>query len=343
MRLTRLREILFRRPRYRITRGGSLYLLTMALTGAGAFLAGNNLLFLLFAAMMALLMVSGFISRLSLAGLELELLLPEHVSARAQTRARIRIRNLKRFSASWSIELSGRAGAGSPPILMAPLYFPYVGGRSTAEVAVSVVFPRRGRHQENLFLLSTSFPFGFVRRAASVALHHETVVYPALEPHEEMDLLLEEMTSTAQAMSRGTGNDFLRIRPWQTGDDARHTDWKSTARTGSIHVREFSRDERRPVELWFDRHIEPGQEREFEEMIERCAFLVWELARRKLDMIFRTEATTLALSGGVGVYDILKVLSLMEPCLKGNRQSPGNPADEAGLQVVFSAQSRRSE
>ena len=64
-------------------------MLALALTGAGAFLSGNNLLFLVFAAMMALLLVSGFISRLVLSGLELELLLPENVSARMPTAARI--------------------------------------------------------------------------------------------------------------------------------------------------------------------------------------------------------------------------------------------------------------
>ena len=55
--------------------------------------------------MMALLLVSGFISRLVLSGLELELLLPEHVSARMPTAARVRIRNLKWLTPSFSIEL----------------------------------------------------------------------------------------------------------------------------------------------------------------------------------------------------------------------------------------------
>src|SRR5580698_6424364 len=98
-------------------RGGVLFLAALALTGAGAFYSGNNLVFLIFAAMMALLLVSGFISRLVLSGLELELLLPEHVSARMPAAARIRIRNLKRLTPSFSIELSGA------PILKEPVYF----------------------------------------------------------------------------------------------------------------------------------------------------------------------------------------------------------------------------
>src|SRR5580698_10919402 len=106
-----------RRVRYRVMPAGVLFMLALGLTGAGAFLSGNNLLFLVFAAMMALLLVSGFISRLVLSGLELELLLPENVSARMPTAARVRIRNLKRLTPSFSIELSGA------PILKEPVYF----------------------------------------------------------------------------------------------------------------------------------------------------------------------------------------------------------------------------
>src|SRR6202451_4867051 len=95
-----------RRVRARVMRAGALFMLALALTGAGAFLSGNNLLFLVFSAMLALLLVSGFISRLMLAGLEIELLLPEHVSARVPVPVRVRIRNLKRLTPSFSIELA---------------------------------------------------------------------------------------------------------------------------------------------------------------------------------------------------------------------------------------------
>ena len=147
-----------RRVRYRVMRGGVLFIAALMLTGAGAFLSGNNLLFLIFAAMMALLLVSGFISRLVLSGLELELLLPEHVSARMPTAAKVRLRNLKPFTPSFSIELAG-------DILANSTYFPMIPGQKTIEAAVEVVFPYRGGHKENLFSLSTKFPFGFLRKS----------------------------------------------------------------------------------------------------------------------------------------------------------------------------------
>src|SRR5580693_7086017 len=150
-------ESILGRVRYRVTRGGLLFALALILTGAGAFVSANNLLFLVFSAMLALLLVSGFLSRLVLSGLELELLLPEHVSARATTPARVRIRNLKRLTPSFSIELAGRRDAVShtPSILNTPLYFPIIPGQGVIEAAIEVTFAFRGRHRENLFAIST--------------------------------------------------------------------------------------------------------------------------------------------------------------------------------------------
>ncbi len=240
------------RLRYRITRGGFLFVVALAFTGAGAFLSGNNLLFLVFSAMLALLLVSGFISRLVLAGLELELLLPEHVSARMPTSARVRIRNLKRLTPSFSIELSGA------PILRDPVYFPLIPGRATVEAAIQVVFPHRGRHRENLFVIATKFPFGFLRKSTTVALRRETIVYPALDPREGMEVLLDSISGDIESRSRGDGRDFYRIRPYEAQDSARHVDWKSSAHTGTLQVREFTRDQHRTVEIFFDRRIAPG-------------------------------------------------------------------------------------
>jgi hypothetical protein len=77
-------------------------------------------MFLILAAMLATLLISGFVSRLGLAGLELNLMLPEHISARRKVRAGIRLKNLKSWIPSFSIHLAGAAESGFDSIL----YFP---------------------------------------------------------------------------------------------------------------------------------------------------------------------------------------------------------------------------
>ena len=81
------RSSLARRVRYKVTRGGLLFSFGILLVGLAAILSANNLLFLIAAAMLATLLVSGFVSRLSLAGLELDFLAPEHVSPAAASPA----------------------------------------------------------------------------------------------------------------------------------------------------------------------------------------------------------------------------------------------------------------
>jgi uncharacterized protein (DUF58 family) len=318
--------MLRRRVRSRVMRGGLLFLLALTLTGAGAFLSGNNLLFLVFAAMLALVLVSGFISRLVLSGLELELLLPEHVSARMVTAARVRIRNIKWMTPSFSIELAGRTSKS--------VYFPMIPGRSTVEIPINVVFPQRGRHQENLFTLSTRFPFGFLQKSARVALRRETIVYPALEPRPGMEVLLASIAGELETYLRGDGHDFYRVRPYEPQDNARHVDWKSTAHAGGLQVREFTRDQQGVVEIFFDRRIAAGEDARFEEMVENCAFVVWGLAEREARVRFRSDRFEMALPEEGEVYDLLRFLALVTPAVGAPAVDWG--AEDSHLRVVFS-------
>src|SRR5215469_12077546 len=167
----------FRRMRYRITRGGIAFAVALLLIAGAAALTANNLLFLIAAAMLATLMVSGFVSRLSLAGLQVELLLPQHISARRPTAARIRLRNLKWLMPSVSIQISGAPIDGQESILRTPIYYPLLPGRTAIEEEAEVYFPRRGEHGHNLFVFTTSFPFGFIEKKINVTLRRDTLVY----------------------------------------------------------------------------------------------------------------------------------------------------------------------
>jgi uncharacterized protein (DUF58 family) len=344
--LQRLRVLIHRRVRYRVTRGGALFALALVLTGAGAFLSANNLLFLVFSAMLALLLVSSFLSRLVLSGLELELLLPEHVSARVPSPARVRIRNLKRLTPSFSIELAGRRDpvTATPSIMTAPLYFPLIPGRAVIEAAIHVNFPRRGRHRENLFVISTRFPFGFLRKTTMVALRRETVVYPSLEGQPEGGLLLEDIAGEIETHLRGAGLDFYRIRPYETTDSARLVDWKSTAHTGNLQVREFSRDQQPTVEIYLDRRIPPGQSEWFERAVEQCAFLAWHLTQREIAVWFRSQRFSCAISDEGEVYDVLKYLALVEPVMgQTSDRAAEPPLDALSVRIAFSAQPEEFE
>ena len=60
-----------------------------------------------------------------------------------------------------------------------------------------------------------------------------------------------------ESFVRGRGSDLYRIREYQPEDSARHVDWKATAKSGSLKVREFAREDERRLCIAFD-NPEPG-------------------------------------------------------------------------------------
>ena len=54
---------------------------------------------------------------------------------------------------------------------------------------------------------------------------------------------------------RGSGQDLLALRGYESGDDMRRVDWKATARSGSLTVREFAADDDRRVLVALDSRV----------------------------------------------------------------------------------------
>ena len=255
--------------RQRVTRGGLLFSAASVMVAVAAVVSANNLLFLLLATMLATLLVSGFVSRLSLAGLGLDFVLPEHISARRKVAARILVRNQKGWIPSFSIHLSGVP----PSALSTTLYFPAIPGHSRLEETVEAEFGRRGRHRENSFQLSTRFPFGFTERRARVTLRREVLVYPCLEPQPGFEELLASVIGELEAHQRGRGDDFYRIRPYEPLESARHVDWRATAHTGALQVREFAREEEPLVEIFLDLDVAAAHQEWFDQAVDCGAFI----------------------------------------------------------------------
>lgn len=328
------RRWLEHRVRERITAAGVAFLASAVLIGFAAFASANNLLFLLLAAMIAVLLVSSFISRLGIAGLELEVQLPEHVSARQPAPARLVLKNAKGWTPSFSIRLAGAEGGVFP----VELYFPVIPGGRTVETTVEARFPRRGLHAEDSFVFSSRFPFGFAERRARVTMRHDVLVYPAIEPQPGFELLLAEVRNDAETLFRGLGHDFYRIRPYVPFESARHVDWRATAHTGELQVREFAREQEHLITLYLDLQTPPALDEWFERAIECCAFLAWRFAQRGAHIRFRTQAWETLAPVENDVYAILKYLALVEP---RRRAGPLRPLDEPGVCVVFTAVPQR--
>ena len=332
----RVRDTLTRRLRYKITRGGLLFSLAIALVAFGAVVSANNLLFLIVAAMMATLLVSGLVSRLCLAELHLDFLVPDHVPAGRTVPGRLYVRNEKWFIPSFSIRVEAQRDPDSP-ILKSGVYFPLIPSRATLEETMDVTFPKRGRYQQNSFAFSTSFPFGFLEKTARVTLRREAIIYPSIDPQPGFDDLLAGITGEIETHYRGLGRDFYRIRPYEAFESARHVDWKATARTGSIQVREFAREQEQIIEIFLDRDISADLDPWFEHCVNCCAFLATRLSSAGASIHFRSAGYQFRQPEDGDIYTILKYLALVYP---QRSEAPEPPLDETSFKVVFTAAPR---
>jgi uncharacterized protein (DUF58 family) len=313
-----------------VTRLGLLFTMTCVLVALAAFVSANNLLFLILALLLATMMVSGFISRLSLAGLELDFLLPEHLCAGRKLMGRIVIRNTKRWIPSFSIHLAGSSDSG----LSQPLYFPVIPGGARIEAPVELFFARRGAYRQNSFRFSTRFPFGFAERRINVRLLRDIIVYPSIDPQPGFDQLLISLQGEIASFYRGQGNDFYRIRPYEVLESAHHVDWKATAHTGDLQVREFAREQEQAVAFFLDLDVPRSQAAWFETAVDRCAFLTWNMSQRGLRIRFCTQDVDWQLPEEADVYTILKYLAIVST--RPGRQLTASQ-DWNVFQIVFSA------
>ncbi len=320
--------------RQQITRAGLLYCAVCAVVALAAFASANNLLFLILAAMLSTMLVSGFVSRLSLAGLELDFVLPEHVTANRRLQGRVVVRNVKRWMPSFSIHLTP-TDANS---VSSPLYFLVIPGRSSADGPVDVFFPRRGRYRESSFRFSTRFPFGFSERRIQVRMARDLIVYPPIDPQPGFEELIASIAGELEAHARGPGHDFYRIRPYDALESARHVDWKATAHTGDLQIREFAREQELAVEMWLDLDVTDDAREWFERAICMCAFLAWRLTERGARFRLCTQEFDARVPEEADVYNILRYLALVTPA--HGRTLPA-PDDASAYRIVFSASPER--
>ncbi|HVX66613.1 MAG TPA: DUF58 domain-containing protein [Bryobacteraceae bacterium] len=323
----RFQAYLRRMVRQRVTYGGALFTLAMVLVGVAAAASANNLLFLIVAAMLSTLMVSGFVSRLSLAGLELDFVLPEHIAAGRKLAGRIYVRNAKSWVPSFSVHLGG-----SNENLLTTLYFPAIPGGAVLDETVEVCFRRRGVYRESGFQFSTSFPFGFIERRADVTLRRDVLVYPPIDPQPGFEEMLAAVRGDLEAQAQGRGRDFYRIRPYEALETARHVDWKASAHTGELQVREFAREQERLLEVFLDLDVAPANAAWFELAVEACAFLVWRVSERGGRLRFRTQEFDASIPESGDVYTVLRYLATVG-ALPG--KPPLAPGNEESYQLVF--------
>jgi uncharacterized protein (DUF58 family) len=166
-------------------------------------------------------------------------------------------------------------------------YFPFIPPKNEATADLELKFERRGRYREDDFGLATRFPFAFFTKTRHIELQREVLVYPHVEPTDEVFEILPLVRGEWQSFVRGRGSDLYRIREYMPEDSARHVDWKATAKSGSLKVREFAREDERRLCIAFD-NPEAGliSGAAYEKAVDLAASLAWHFSTQEAEISF---------------------------------------------------------
>jgi uncharacterized protein (DUF58 family) len=334
---------LFRRAlpfSFAITREGVLYIIFVFLLSLAAINTGNNLLYIILAALLSTIVVSGIVSRNSLKQISLSLQMPENVFVGERVSIKVSMRNLKTFFPSFSIRVQdpdtgrkhpffhrigklfarkngGHAAAPDKAVLRQAAYFPILRpGETRAEYTVQS-FPRRGLFRLDGFWISTRFPFGFFRRGQRIRAKGEVLVYPLVQEISSFFHLLPFLPGRLEGRHVGPGENLFSIRKYQEEESARIIDWKATAKTGELMAREFAREEESKFCLILDTrlHARAGASPEdvFEKAVSLAASIAAYFLKEGAEMEFLTPYDHVPRGTGVDhLYRILRSLAVVD-------------------------------
>jgi uncharacterized protein (DUF58 family) len=273
-----------RRPGVDFSLTGLVYCAMMLFMGLAAITSQANLLFAVFGLMIGILLISAAICRLVLTRLKVERTMPEVASVGQPATIRYDFLNTKRFWPSLSVclaELEGSEAFTRQP----HAYMLHAAAGRSAQVPITVIPKRRGSHKLGSFQISTSFPFGFVKRALTGRSDDTIVIYPAMGAVSSRLLGLcqsaERSGDNMKPRPRGA-DEFYGVKEFRWGDNPRWIYWKRSARTGELVSREMVQISPPRLLIFVDTFLETATLTEHAD-VEKGIAMAASLASRAMD------------------------------------------------------------
>ena len=363
-----------------VTIEGLLFIVFLMIIGFAAWNNGNNLLYLVLSAMLAFLIAANMLARVSLADVSIQLRFPDHIFAGEPANISVTLQNHKRFMPSYSLMVealtdgdedkddeddeaakrgegaSGVSATRAGPTLSSATdsglgklaYFVLAPSASSARQRIEHTFKVRGRYPITGFRIATKFPAGFFKKWKRIDATGEILVYPKPQPLDDFYHALPMLAGQIESHARGSGDDLYAIRRYHPSDHMRYIDWKATAKSMTMMVRELMREDEWRLTIVFDTAVPPNvgnassqlstdrgtgvppdahnlasprqSADEFRERFERAVRMAASLAnhfileRAEVELISNTEQHNVASgSGQEHLYKILASLATLQP------------------------------
>jgi uncharacterized protein (DUF58 family) len=301
--------------RLKFTREGKFFVGITLGVGFAAINTANNLLYLLLGMLLALIVVSGIMSELSLRDLTVVRRLPLRAQVGRAHLVEIEVFNHKGRVPSYAIEVEDLR-AGQPADKRC--FFLKISPKSAQVAAYRRTPTRRGRDVHVGFRIATRFPFGLFEKSREVPADGELIIYPAVDPVNLPPAPAGRSPGADLVVGRGHGEEFLGLKLMRPGEDPRDIHWRKSASIGQTVMRERARETRPDITLTLD-VVKPASAGEewsaaFERRIRDVASrAVAHLKRGDRVILTTTAAGHARADRTVGADPLLRYLALVEP------------------------------
>ncbi len=300
--------------RLKFTREGKFFVGITLGVGFAAINTANNLLYLLLGMLLALIVVSGVMSELSLRDLTVVRRLPLRAQVGRAHLVEIEVFNHKGRVPSYAIEVEDLR-AGQPADKRC--FFLKISPKSAQVAAYRRTPTRRGRDVHVGFRIATRFPFGLFEKSREVPAEGELVIYPAVDAVTLPGPTAGRSPGTESTIGRGHGEEFIGLKLMRQGEDPRDIHWRKTAAMGQMVMRERARETRPDVTLSLEVIRPPGAGDEWSVAFERR---IRDVASRSVAHIKRGDRVVLSTTAGgmaradrtVGADPLLRYLALVD-------------------------------
>ena len=289
---------------YHITREGWIYFGAVAVVVFAAINTANNLLYIILSALLAVLILSGFLSALNFRSLRTAIRIPSRCYAGEPFPITVQVRNEKTVFPTFAISFEPPRDS---PFRFSSFYVPMIRGLEDVSQTEHAMLPRRGRFRLHQVKASSRYPFGFFLKNRNYPVEDECICYPEIVPQEEMDIAGMDLQGSNERFERGLGHDLYMIRDYVPSDSARQVHWKASAKTSILKTREYAAEEARTITLAFDRFGHAHDADAFEQLVSLAASLAFHLTTNGLEVTFMSDEWH-----GSTIESTLEYLALVE-------------------------------
>lgn len=255
----------------KITKAGYIYIALTIFLGISAVNTGNNLVYLIVAALLSFMGISGFFGKRNLSKIDIDIEFPQEIYANKEFPLKIRLKNNRGFLPVFLMRVK---------IDQYETLFPFIDKKRDSVKYINISFKKRGKYEIKNIHICSVFPFNFFIRCRRLNKPFEFIIFPEPKRCELMSSFERERLSKGERHTDKAGfeSEILSIREYIHGDPFKYINWKATAKTGELKTKELSSLAFQPIVIDFEK----SAIRSIEEKISCITYTILQLLKKNI-------------------------------------------------------------